>query len=106
MFKADYSALLVEQRHGLQLLEQIHGVLSHLLARAVAIDSAPHTPSTRLPSHHTLLVEELNDRHARLHVRLEALHQRLGVVIHTARSSCRAAGNGPSSPLPSTPAAE
>lgn len=59
----------------LQVLEDRNGVRSHLLARAVGVDTL----------HHALLVEEVDHRHARLHVGLEALHQRLGVVVHAAR---------------------
>ena len=39
-----------------------------------------------VPFHHSLLVKQLDHRHARLHVRLETLHQRLRIIIDSSRS--------------------
>lgn len=53
----------------------------------VLFASILHVKSVSLvPFHHSLLVKQFNHRHARLHVRLETLHQRLRIIIGSSRS--------------------
>ena len=53
----------------------------------VLFASILHIKSVSLvPFHHSLLVKQFNHRHARLHVRLETLHQRLRIIIDSSRS--------------------